>query len=136
MIVDNRNFRALFLAAALCLAAAWLSLAAAQVPGGSGIYTGGRGRASIERVIMQNRAPLRFAYNKRLSEKPGLVGRITVWFAIDEFGNVTFATLAESTMKDPAFERTVVNAVKGWKFDKIDKPGDIDEVTYPFVFAP
>jgi TonB family protein len=99
-------------------------------------YTGSRGRASIQRVIMQNMAPLRRAYDKRLSEKPGLSGKVTVWFAIDEFGNVNFSTLVESTMKDTEFENTVVNAVKGWKFDKIDKPGDIQEVTYPFVFAP
>jgi hypothetical protein len=27
-----------------------------------------------------------------------------------------------------------VDRVKSWIFDKIDKPGDVAEVTYPFVF--
>jgi uncharacterized protein (TIGR02145 family) len=39
MTINNRNFRAQFLAAALCLAAAWLSLAAAQGAGGAGTFT-------------------------------------------------------------------------------------------------
>lgn len=36
-----------------------------------GAFTGGRSRASIMRVLMQNIAALRYAYNKRLEEKPG-----------------------------------------------------------------
>jgi outer membrane biosynthesis protein TonB len=39
-------------------------------------------------------------------------------------------------MRDPALEKTVLNAVKGWKFEKIDRPDDKHEVIYPFVFSP
>ncbi|MDR2694628.1 MAG: fibrobacter succinogenes major paralogous domain-containing protein [Chitinispirillales bacterium] len=39
MTITNRNLRALFLAAALCLAAGWLSLSAAQGAGGAGTFT-------------------------------------------------------------------------------------------------
>jgi TonB family protein len=102
---------------------------------GLGALTGGRSRASIQRVVMQNMAALRHAYNRRLRENPNLNGRITVRFAIDEFGNVTFAQMVESTLSDPELERTVVERVRTWKFEQIDKPGDITEVTYPFVFA-
>jgi TonB family protein len=100
-----------------------------------GALTGGRSRASIQRVVMQNMAALRYAYNKRLREKPGLSGRITVKFAIDEFGRVIFAQIVESTMSDSELETTVVSRVKSWNFEKIDKPGDVTEVTYPFVFS-
>jgi len=100
-----------------------------------GALTGGRSRASIQRVVMQNMAALRYAYNKRLREKPGLTGKITVNFAIDEFGRVTFARIVESTMSDSELESTVVSRVKSWNFEKIDKPGDVTEVTYPFVFS-
>ncbi|MDR0331435.1 MAG: TonB family protein [Chitinispirillales bacterium] len=95
----------------------------------------GRSRASIQHVIMQNMATLRDAYNRRLRDKPGLSGKITVKFAIDEFGKVIFAQVVESTMADSELERTVVDRVKSWNFDKIDKPGDVTEVTYPFVFS-
>ena len=84
---------------------------------------------------MQNIAALRYAYNKRLREKPGLKGKITVKFAIDEFGKVSFASVVESTMSDPELEAIVVDKIKRWVFEKIDKPGDVTEVVYPFVFS-
>jgi TonB family protein len=100
-----------------------------------GALTGGRSRASIMRVVMQNIAALRYAYNKRLREKPGLKGKITCKFAIDEFGKVIFCEVLESTMSDPSLEQEVVDKIKRWVFEKIDKPGDVTEVVYPFVFS-
>jgi TonB family protein len=100
-----------------------------------GALTGGRSKASIMRVVMQNLAALRYAYNRRLREKPGLKGRITVKFAIDEFGKVIFCSVVSSTMGDPPLEKTVVSKIKRWVFEKIDKPGDVTEVVYPFVFS-
>jgi TonB family protein len=100
-----------------------------------GALTGGRSRASIMRVVMQNLAALRYAYNKRLREKPGLKGRITIKFAIDEFGKVIFCSVVSSTMGDPPLEQVVVSKIKRWVFEKIDKPGDVTEVVYPFVFS-
>jgi len=101
----------------------------------TGQSTGGRSRASIQRVVMRNMTELRSAYSKGLREKPGLNGKITVKFAIDEFGKVIFVQLVESTMDDSEFEKTVVDRVKSWAFEKIDKPGDVTEVVYPFVFS-
>jgi TonB family protein len=100
-----------------------------------GALTGGRSKASIMRVVMQNLAALRYAYNRRLREKPGLKGKITVKFAIDEFGKVIFCQVVESTMSDPPLEKQVISKIRRWVFDKIDKPGDITEVVYPFVFS-
>ena len=100
-----------------------------------GQLTGGRSRASIQRVVMQNMAALRHAYNRRLREKPGLNGKITVKFAIDEFGKVIFAQVVETTMNDAELEQIVVARVRSWAFEKIDKPGDVTEVVYPFVFS-
>jgi TonB family protein len=100
-----------------------------------GALTGGRSRASIMRVVMQNIAALRYAYNKRLREKPGLKGKITCKFAIDEFGKVIFCEVLESTMSDSSLEQEVVDKIKRWVFEKIDKPGDVTEVVYPFVFS-
>ncbi|MCL2267743.1 MAG: TonB family protein [Chitinispirillia bacterium] len=97
--------------------------------------TGGRSRASIQRVVMQNMAALRHAYSRRLRDKPGLSGTITVKFSIDEFGRVVYAEMVSSTMSDSDLETTVVSRVRSWVFEKIDKPGDVTEVTYPFAFS-
>jgi TonB family protein len=84
---------------------------------------------------MQNLAALRYAYNKRLREKPGLSGKITCKFAIDEFGKVIFCQVVESTMGDSELESLIAAKIKLWVFEKIDKPGDVTEVVYPFVFS-
>jgi hypothetical protein len=100
-----------------------------------GALTGGRSRASIMRVVMQNLAALRYAYNKRLREKPGLKGKITCKFAIDEFGKVIFCEVVNSDMDDSTLEADIVDKIKRWVFEKIDKPGDVTEVVYPFAFS-
>ncbi|MDR2592571.1 MAG: AgmX/PglI C-terminal domain-containing protein [Chitinispirillales bacterium] len=100
-----------------------------------GALTGGRSRASIQRVVMQNMAALRYAYNKRLRDVPGLRGKVTIKFAIDEFGSVIFAQIVESTLFDRELENTVLSRVKSWNFERIDKPGDVTETVYPFVFS-
>ena len=100
-----------------------------------GALTGGRSMAEIRRVVMQNLAALRYAYNKRLRDMPGLKGKITVKFAIDEFGNVIYCQSVQSTMGDKDLEDEIVGKIKRWAFGKIDKPGDVTEVIYPFVFS-
>jgi Ca-activated chloride channel family protein len=100
-----------------------------------GALTGGRSKASIMRVVMQNLAALRYEFARRLREKPGLSGRIDVKFAIDEFGKVIFSTVVSSTVGDSLLEAAVLKKVNRWVFDKIDKPGDVTEVVYPFVFS-
>jgi hypothetical protein len=87
------------------------------------------------RVVMQNLAALRYAYNKRLREKPGLKGKITCKFAIDEFGKVIFCEVVNSDMDDSTLEKDIVDKIKRWVFEKIDKPGDVTEVVYPFAFS-
>jgi hypothetical protein len=100
-----------------------------------GSLTGGRSRAMIMRVVNQNLAALRYAYNKRLREKPGLRGKITCKFAIDEFGKVIYCQVIETTMEDSELEADIVDKIKRWVFDKVDKPGDVTEIVYPFVFS-
>lgn len=96
---------------------------------------GGRSKASIYRVVMQNMSALRYAYNQRLQQKPGLKGKLCVKFAVDEFGHVIFCEIIESYLRDPQLESEIMHLIKKWAFDKIDKPGDVTEVTYPFVFS-
>jgi len=86
-----------------------------------------RTRANIQSVVTQNFAALRYAYNQRLRENPNLTGKITVRFAINEFGRVIFDRVVESTVSDSALEATVVSRVKGWQFGKVNNPGDIIE---------
>jgi TonB family protein len=99
------------------------------------LFVGGRSKAEIFRVVNQNLGALRYAYTVRLREMPGLRGKITVKFAIDEFGNVVACDVTESSIRDEKLEKTVVDKIRRWKFERLDKPGDITQVVYPFVFS-
>ncbi len=97
---------------------------------------GGRNKAGIQRIVMQNSSALRYAYNRELRSNPELKGKITVNFAIDEFGVVIFCKVVNSTIDNKELEQEIIEKIRRWAFDKIDKPGDVTEVTYPFVFTP
>jgi hypothetical protein len=97
--------------------------------------TGGRSKASIMKVVMEYLGDLKYAYNQRLREKPGLKGKITVKFAIDEFGVVIYCCVIDSTINDQKLENNFTANIWKWKFKKINKPGDVTEVIYPFVLS-
>jgi len=100
-----------------------------------GVLTGARDQKSIMKTVMPNLAALRYTYNSRLREQPGIKGRITVKFAIDEFGTILSCVLVNSSVNDSKLEQTVLNRIKKWKFEKIDSPGDVTEVVYPLMFS-
>ncbi len=105
--------------------------------GSSGRYLGsnGRSRSDIMKVVYQNISGLRYIYSSWLRGRPGLKGKVTVTFAIDEFGKVISVFVIESTLRDEALEKAIVDQIRTWRFDKIDKPGDITEVIHPFMFS-
>jgi TonB family protein len=98
-------------------------------------YAPFRSKASIMEVVMINLGYLRFAYNWRLRQKSGIKGRITVKFAIDEYGKVIFSKIVGSTVHDQTLESDVVKVIRSWEFCPINKPGDVTEVVYPFDFS-
>jgi hypothetical protein len=95
----------------------------------------GRSKSSIMQTVLDNLPALRYAYNRWLRLHPGASGKITMKFAIDEFGNVIFCDVVNGTLKDPDLSDQIISIVKTWRFGKIDKPGDITEAVYPLVFS-
>lgn len=100
-----------------------------------GTQSGGRSRANVMRTVRKNLVSLKKVYNKRLRAKPSIKGKITVKWAIDNFGNVLYCKVVHSTMKDRTFEKEVIREIKTWHFGKINIPSDVTEVTYPFLFT-
>jgi hypothetical protein len=101
----------------------------------SGSIIGGRSKTSIMHTVMDNLPSLRYAYNRWLRSHPGNTGKITVRFAIDEFGTVIFCEVVGATIGAPDLSQQIVSMVRTWNFGKIDKPGDITEAVYPLVFS-
>jgi TonB family protein len=87
------------------------------------------------KVVYQNLTSLRYLYTSWLRGRPELKGKVTVKFAIDEFGKVISVIIVDSTFKDPVLEKAVVDQIRTWRFDRVDKSGDITEVIHPFMFS-
>jgi hypothetical protein len=96
---------------------------------------GGRSELSITEFITSKLPEFMRIYSARLLEKPGLGGKINFNFAIDEFGNVSFCNIINSAIDDDTLENRLADFIMSWKFDGIDKPGDVTIVTYPFDFS-
>jgi hypothetical protein len=94
----------------------------------------GRSPQDIYAVVMQHVAGLRHEYAKRLRDQPGLKGKITVKFSIAKSGSVLLCRMVESTLRDPVFEKVVVEKIRTWKFDACGDCG-IAMVTFPFAFS-
>jgi TonB family protein len=105
-------------------------------PTGTGTYTvNGRSRAEISSVVYANLPALRHAYSMRLRMQPRLGGRITVKFLIDDKGRVFAVSVVDSNTGDTEFDQLILAKIRAWRFEVIDKPGDMTEVVYPFVFS-
>jgi hypothetical protein len=94
-----------------------------------------RSKKSIMCVVYPNLKPMRYLYNRYLHEAGLFKGKITVKFAINEYGKVIFAKVIENTTKNDNFANEELELIKGWVFPKLNNPRDVTEVIYPFIFA-
>ncbi len=99
-----------------------------------GKMAGGRSRPSIMRIVRRNMTALRYAYNSQLLKTPDIKGKIVVKWSIDASGKVISCRIVSSTMNNKAFEEIVRKKISRWKFKRINVPGDVTSITYPFVF--
>ncbi len=97
--------------------------------------SGNRTRANVMRKIMGILASMRYAYNVFLRDEPGLKGRITIKFIINQEGMVIYARVVSSTVGNCAMEKKEMDIIVNTNFGKIDSPYDLTEVVYPFIFS-
>jgi TonB family protein len=95
----------------------------------------GRSRASVQKVIVSYIDKMKALYNRRLLEKNGLTGKITVKFLIDPYGRVVQTSIVKSTVKDTLLEQSVLQQIMHWKFEHILSETDLTTCVYPFVFS-
>ena len=87
----------------------------------------------IRQVIHSHRDQVRFCYELGLTKNPSLVGKTAVRFVITGSGDVTGASVVDSTVKSAELETCIAGRVGSWKFPKPPGGGTV-MVTYPFVF--
>jgi TonB family protein len=108
----------------------------AQVPTlrmGQADVRGSLSKEAIRRTIHQNISQVRYCYERALSERPALSGRISIQFLINPSGLVQQSMVGQSSMGHPALDRCVADAVRRWTFPAPEGGGYV-HVSYPFVF--
>lgn len=105
-----------------------------RVANGQALVMGSLDRSVIQRVIQQNKARIRYAYERELTKNPNLAGKIVVKFTVGPEGKVTAAQIASSTVNDAVVEEQVLRVIRSLQFPKIPGGGSL-QVTYPFIFS-
>ncbi len=99
---------------------------------------GGTGDFDAKLVVAQFKARMRaiqICYEQQLRRNPGLQGKVTVQFTIEQSGSVSKATATENTTNDPAVAACVTDTVRRFRFNPGPEGGSVT-FSYPIVFAP
>jgi TonB family protein len=104
----------------------------------SGEDIGGTGEFDAKLVTAEVRkriGAIKACYEQQLRRNPGLQGKVTVEFTIEQSGSISKATATTNTTNDPQVATCVVDAVKRFRFNPGPEGGSVT-YSYPFVFSP
>jgi TonB family protein len=91
--------------------------------------------ASVRRVIRDGLRDVALCHEQALSEDPQLSGRVVVRFVVGPTGSVLAATVFSSTIAQRFLRQSLVNTVRGWRFDA-PADGGVVTINYPFNLLP
>lgn len=94
-----------------------------------------RTMAEIQRLVQENRKPVRECFDKAKKELPDLQGDMTIHFVLDPDGKVKKAELNQerSTVKAPPVVECAIAVIKSIKFPPSSRGMDTS-VNYPYNF--
>lgn len=97
------------------------------------VISGTRYEQAILRMVRGNYPQLKKAHKKRLKERPGLDGNVTLQWGINAAGKTTYCRVVQSSLNDETLERRLEQIVKKWSYAKLTDSTDFTECTYPFI---
>jgi hypothetical protein len=100
---------------------------------GDPVIVGALDKELIRQVIEENRAQIRYCYEKELVRTPGLFGKLGVVWTISASGLVEAVRIKEDTLGNGEVARCVAVKIRSWAFPK-PRGGGVVMVNYPFVF--
>lgn len=93
-----------------------------------------RTNASLLAVIQRYAAGIQFCYENELNREPGLRGKLVVAITVSATGEVTDATVVQSTFATNRIASCALAQIRQWKFPPI--AGGATSFQTPFVFTP
>jgi outer membrane biosynthesis protein TonB len=96
-----------------------------------------RDLSNIQKIVADNRKPVRACYEKARKELPDLQGTLTITFVLDPNGAVKSAepNQERSDIKNPDLVKCAIDVIKSLSFPKSPK-GMETTVNYPYNFKP
>lgn len=94
---------------------------------------GGLDRDVIASYIKTQLGQILYCYERQLSAKKDLFGKVAVRFTIGPSGQVETQQIGDTTLKNATVEGCILNKVAQWKFPA-PQGGTKVNVTYPFLF--
>jgi TonB family protein len=91
----------------------------------------------IQKVVKDQRQPVRDCYDKARKELPSLQGDLVIHFTLDPEGKVKAIEVNQqrTTLKSPAVSDCAIKVIKGLSFPPSSR-GMETEVNYPYNFNP
>jgi hypothetical protein len=103
-----------------------------RIARGATLVQGSMSREVIARIVRQHESEIKYCYEQELSKAPSLAGKIAVAFIIGGTGDVSDATVSESTLNDPSLENCIALHIRRWRFPAPNGGGQVF-VTYPWI---
>jgi Ca-activated chloride channel family protein len=106
-----------------------------QVQPGDPIILGALDRHLVDTVVRRHGNQLRYCYQRELTKRADLAGKVTMKFVIAKDGTVSSATTKSSTLSSDPVESCLEGRFMKMQFPQ-PKGGGIVIVSYPFAFSP
>lgn len=94
---------------------------------------GGLDREIIAQYIRSQLGQILYCYERQLSARPDLFGKVAIKFTIGPSGEVETQKIGETSLRDTSVEGCILQKVARWKFPA-PEGGTRVLVTYPFLF--
>jgi len=86
----------------------------------------------VRRVVVARSDSLRQCYQREAQQSRNLAGVVTATWLVEPAGNVTKATISDSTLHNPTVEGCVLREVKGLRFPL---GASVSTIVWPFRFG-
>jgi TonB family protein len=101
---------------------------------GQGKRSSLRSSEAIREVLLRHVPAVKYCYERRLRENPGLAGKIVVQITVAPDGSVSDAAVVSSTVGDSEVEQCILSRIRQWKdFEPIGP--DEGTVTFKQTYA-
>ncbi|MBN8704579.1 MAG: energy transducer TonB [Bacteroidetes bacterium] len=89
----------------------------------------------LSQVVAFHDQDMRLLFETYKQRDPNLSGKVEFSVTIKPDGKVATVKALHSTLKNPAFTKSLTTRIKLWKFSKIDPKSAIQTIKVPYIFS-